>query len=81
MLESLKLNRSRREAHMEIDGHQITTSFSDEYNPTLAGLVKETLIDSFLRKSGICSDDISVNFVFEYRYNKNYKKKSLYDIM
>lgn len=59
MVESLRLNRSKQEAHMEIDGHQITISFESAYNPTLAALVKETLIDSFLRKNGICADDLT----------------------
>lgn len=59
MLESLRLNRSGDEAHMEIDGHKITICFSKEYNPMLAALVKETLIDSFLRKNGICADNLT----------------------
>lgn len=42
----------QREVHMTIDGHDITICFSQEYNPTLASLVKETLIDSFLRRMG-----------------------------
>lgn len=58
MTETLKLSRREQEAHMEIDGHKITICFSKEYNPTLAALVKETLIDSFLRKNGICADDL-----------------------
>ncbi len=59
MVESLKLNRREQEAYMEIDGHKITICFSKEHNPALAAMIKETLIDSFLRKNGICADDLT----------------------
>lgn len=47
---------ARRQARMMIDGHEITMSFAEHYNPTLAQLVKNTLIDSFLRINEIGGD-------------------------
>ena len=58
MIEKKDFDLDQREVHMTIDGHNITICFSQEYNPKLASLVKETLIDSFLRKNGICAEDI-----------------------
>lgn len=58
MVGTLMLNRKEQEAHMEIDGHKITICFADEFNPALATLVKETLIDAFLRKNGIGQCDL-----------------------
>ena len=52
MTEKKTSDLDQREVHMTIGGHDITICFSQEYNPTLASLVKETLIDSFLRKMG-----------------------------
>lgn len=58
MIEKKTLNRNQQEVHMTIDGHKITVCFANERNPALASLVKETLIDSFLRKNGIYADNL-----------------------
>lgn len=45
-----------KQVNMTIDGHQVTISFAQENNPTLAALVRNTLLDSFIRKNGLISD-------------------------
>ncbi len=51
-----------KQMNMTIDGHKVTISFAQEYNPTLAALVRNTLLDSFIRKNGLISDAKPVNF-------------------
>ena len=58
MNEKKSSDLGQQEVHMTIDGHKITICFSQEYNPKLASLVKETLIDSFLRKNGIRAGEL-----------------------
>lgn len=41
---------------MTIDGHQVTISFAQEYNPSLSKLVRTTLLDSFIRKNELAPD-------------------------
>ena len=53
MTKIVSLDCKAKQAHMVVDGRPITLSFSEDYNPTLAPLVKETLIDAFLRRNGI----------------------------
>ncbi len=57
MIEKRILDPIKQEAHLTVDGHAVTICFSPDYNPTLASLVKETLIDSFLRRNGIGADE------------------------
>lgn len=57
MAEQVKLDAKADQIHMIVDGRTITLCFSSDYNPTLAPLVKETLLDSFLRKNGIGASD------------------------
>lgn len=52
MSEMVTFDSGTKQAHMVVEGYPITLSFSEDYNPTLAPLVKETLIDAFLRKNG-----------------------------
>lgn len=59
MTEQVKLDSQARQIHMVVDGHTISLCFSEHYNPTLASLVKGTLIDGFLRKSGIGQNDLT----------------------
>ena len=59
MTEQVKLAPQAMQTHMVVDGHTITLCFSPDYNPTLASLVKETLLDAFLRKSGIGKSDFA----------------------
>lgn len=39
--------------NMTIDGHKVTISFSQEYNPTLAALVRTTLLDAYIKKTAL----------------------------
>ena len=49
---------------MTIDGHHVTISFTQEENPTLSALVRNTLLDAYIRKN-----DLSVEE--QFAYNKN----------
>ena len=42
--------------HMTIDGHQVTISFAQEYNPNLSKLVRTTLLDFFIRKNELAPE-------------------------
>lgn len=42
---------------MTIEGHKVTISFAQEANPTLAALVRNTLLDAYIRKNGLCSEE------------------------
>ena len=46
-------NNSAKQMHMTIDGHQVTISFAQEYNPNLSKLVRTTLLDAFIRQNGL----------------------------
>ena len=35
---------------MTIEGHKVTVSFAQEANPTLSALVRNTLLDAYIRK-------------------------------
>lgn len=49
-------NSSAKQMHMTIDGHQVTISFAQEYNPNLSKLVRTTLLDSFIRKNELAPE-------------------------
>ena len=38
---------------MTIDGHHVTISFTQEENPTLSALVRNTLLDAYIRKNDL----------------------------
>lgn len=40
-----------------IEGHKVTISFAQEANPTLSALVRNTLLDAYIRKNGLCSEE------------------------
>ncbi|MCM1296656.1 MAG: hypothetical protein NC311_14050 [Muribaculaceae bacterium] len=56
-------SNSMQQAHMVIDGHNVTISFSEQYNPALAPLLKETLIDAFLRQRSAYTASMPENAV------------------
>lgn len=41
-----------RQIQMTIEGHKVTVSFAQEANPTLSALVRNTLLDAYIRKTG-----------------------------
>jgi len=43
-----------------VSGHQVTISFADEYNPHIANIVKNALIDSYIRKNVLHSREATV---------------------
>ena len=46
-----------RQKQMTINGYKVTLSFSEEYNPNLSALVRSTLLDAYIRKNGLCSEE------------------------
>lgn len=48
--------KNPNQLNMTIDGHRITISFMAEYNPHVSQLVRNALLDSYIRKNGICPD-------------------------
>lgn len=50
-MKKVYVDSAKETAKMVIDGHEITFSFASHPNPTLAQVVKENLIDSYIRRS------------------------------
>jgi hypothetical protein len=48
-----------KKLNMTIDGHKVMISFATVSNPQISQLVRNTLLDSYIRKNGICSDEPS----------------------
>lgn len=46
-----------RQKQMNINGYEITLSFSEEYNPNLSALVRSTLLDAYIRKNGLSLEE------------------------
>lgn len=44
--------KNTRQIQMTIEGHKVTISFAQEANPTLSALVRNTLLDAYIRKTG-----------------------------
>lgn len=42
---------------MTIDGHHVTISFTQEENPTLSALVRNTLLDAYIRKNDLSGEE------------------------
>lgn len=42
---------------MTIDGHHVTVSFMQEENPTLSALVRNTLLDAYIRKNDLSGEE------------------------
>lgn len=37
--------------------YKVTVSFAQEANPTLSALVRNTLLDAYIRKNGLCGEE------------------------
>ena len=48
--------KNTRQIQMTIEGHKVTVSFAQEANPTLSALVRNTLLDAYIRKNGLCGN-------------------------
>lgn len=44
---------------MTIDGHKVTISFANEATPHISQLVRNTLLDSYIKQNDICSEGSS----------------------
>lgn len=51
------LEKNANQIQMTIEGHKVTISFVQEANPTLSSLVRNTLLDAYLRKNGLYSEE------------------------
>lgn len=51
------LEKNANQIQMTIEGHKVTISFAQEANPTLSSLVRNTLLDAYLRKNGLYSEE------------------------
>ena len=49
--------KNTRQIQLTIEGHKVTISFAQEANPTLSALVRNTLLDAYIRKNGLCSEE------------------------
>ena len=53
MKEQTQERKNTHQMQMTIDGHKITISFAQECNPALSPLVRNTLLDAYIRKNGM----------------------------
>lgn len=53
MKEQTQERKNTHQIQMTIDGHKITISFAQECNPALSPLVRNTLLDAYIRKNGL----------------------------
>ena len=55
-------NNEKNQNQIEIcvRGRKVTLSFSEEYNPELSQLIRNTLLDSFIRQNGLYEEHESV---------------------
>ena len=51
------LEKNANQIQMTIEGHKVTISFAQEANPTLSALVRNTLLDAYIRKNGLCGEE------------------------
>ena len=51
------LKKNANQIQMIIEGHKVAISFAQEANPTLSALVRNTLLDAYIRKNGLCSEE------------------------
>ena len=49
--------KNTRQIQMTIEGHKVTISCAQEANPTLSALVRNTLLDAYIRKNGLSSEE------------------------
>ena len=45
--------KNQRQLEMCVRGRKVTLRFSEEYNPNLSQLVRNALLDSFIRQNGL----------------------------
>ena len=57
MVNQVTEKKNARQMQMTIDGHMVTLSFAQEPNPTLSALVRNTLLDAYIRKNGLCGEE------------------------
>lgn len=57
MVNQVTEKKNARQMQMTIDGHTVTLSFAQEPNPTLSALVRNTLLDAYIRKNGLCGEE------------------------
>lgn len=48
---------NKHKIQMTVEGHKVTISFAQEANPALSALVRNTLLDAYIRKNGLCSEE------------------------
>ena len=52
--------KNQNQLEMCVRGRKITLSFSEEYNPELSQLIRNTLLDSFIRQNGLYEECESI---------------------
>ena len=46
-------DKKQKQLEMCVRGRKVTLNFSEEYNPNLSQLVRNALLDSFIRQNGL----------------------------
>lgn len=45
--------RVGNQIYMTVDGHKVTLSFAEKNNPTLSAVVRNTLLDAYIKRVGL----------------------------
>jgi len=48
-----------KQINLVIDGRKVSIGFTQEYNPKLSALVRNTLLDAYIRKNGLNTESKS----------------------
>lgn len=48
--------RVGNQIHMTVDGHKVTLSFAEKHNPTLSAVVRNTLLDAYIKRVGLTAE-------------------------
>lgn len=58
-MEQHQKSESEKQMTMLIEGHRVTISFARECNPNLPNLVRNTLLDAYIKKYEIANENLS----------------------
>lgn len=53
MKEQTQEKKNTHQMQLTIDGHKVVITFAAECNPTLSSLVRNTLLDSYIRRNSL----------------------------
>lgn len=59
MSDNITSQDSAKKLHMSIDGHRVTISFATEHNSDVSSMIRNMLLDDYIRRNGIAKAEQS----------------------